>query len=182
MTDTLSPAARAERMSRVRSRDTGPELAVRRALHAAGLRYRLYQRVAGVRPDLTFASRKLAVFVHGCMWHQHPDPNCKLARMPKSRLDFWRPKLSGNRRRDERQRTALEEAGWIVLTIWECEVRDKSKLDLLIEKIRARPPRRARDGRQGASLKELLLSDVARGELNVPVRRGRSWREPCPFP
>lgn len=135
MTDTLSPSQRSERMSRVRSRNTKPELAVRHFLHAAGLRYRLHQRVAGARPDLVFPSRKLVVFIHGCMWHQHPAPDCKLARLPKSRLEFWRPKLEGNVARDERQRAALEEAGWTVLTIWECEARDRSKLAALAEQV-----------------------------------------------
>lgn len=123
-------------MSTVRHRDTKPELAVRRFLHAAGLRYRLQQRVAGARPDLVFPSRRVALFVHGCMWHQHPDTACKLARMPKSRQGFWRPKLEGNRDRDERQRVALEAAGWTVLTVWECEVRDAARLEGVAAEIR----------------------------------------------
>ena len=136
MTDPLSPAERSERMSLVRSRDTKPEVTVRQFLHAAGLRYRLHRRIAGARPDIIFPGRRIAVFVHGCMWHQHPDPACKLARMPKSRLEFWRPKLEGNRARDERQRVSLEDAGWTALTVWECQVRDLGRLATLVDKIR----------------------------------------------
>jgi DNA mismatch endonuclease (patch repair protein) len=128
---------RSAQMALIKDRDTKPEMAVRRFLHAGGLRYRLHQRVAGARPDMVFRSRKVAVFVHGCMWHQHPDPSCKLARMPKSRPEFWRPKLQGNRDRDERQRIALEAAGWQVATVWECQVGDKARLADLAEGIRA---------------------------------------------
>lgn len=136
MTDTLTRAQRSERMAKIRDRDTKPEMIVRRFLHASGLRYRLHRRIAGVRPDIVFPSRRIAVFVHGCMWHQHPDPTCKLARMPKSRLDFWKPKLEGNRERDDRQRKALEDAGWIVLTVWECEISDETRLAPLSVTIR----------------------------------------------
>ena len=140
MTDTLTTAERSERMGRVRGRNTKPELAVRKFLHAAGLRYRLHRRIGGARPDMAFPSRRIVVFVHGCMWHQHPDPACKLARMPKSRLDFWRPKLEGNHDRDERQRTALQDAAWTVFTVWECQVGDRVRLASLAEDIRAARP------------------------------------------
>jgi DNA mismatch endonuclease (patch repair protein) len=83
-------------MARVRGRDTKPEMRVRRALHAAGLRYRLHAKGLPGRPDLVLPSRRVAVFVHGCFWHRHPDPTRKLARLPKSRLDFWLPKLDGS--------------------------------------------------------------------------------------
>jgi len=140
MTDTLSPAERSEQMARVRSRDTKPEVTVRKFLHAAGLRYRLHRRIEGTRPDIVFPTRRLVLFVHGCMWHQHPNPVCKLARMPKSRLEFWRPKLEGNRERDKRQCEALEAAGWAVLTIWECDVDDLVQLAALVDNIRAITP------------------------------------------
>jgi len=113
--------ARSAQMARIRARDTKPELRVRQALHAAGLRYRLHAKDLPGKPDLVFRSGRVAVFVHGCFWHQHPDPTCKLARMPKSRLDFWRPKLVGNHERDVRTRAALEAQGWSVLEIWECQ-------------------------------------------------------------
>lgn len=128
MPDTLTPEQRSERMSRVRGKDTGPELTVRRIVHALGYRYRLHGSKLPGRPDLVFASRKAVIFVHGCFFHRHPDPTCKLARLPKSRLEFWRPKLEGNRARDERNVRELVGTGWRVLTVWECELRDKMPL------------------------------------------------------
>ncbi|RKH36679.1 very short patch repair endonuclease [Corallococcus sicarius] len=120
--DTLTPLERSERMSRVKARDTKPEFAVRRMVSALGHRYRLqYGKVPG-RPDLAFPGRRKAIFVHGCFWHRHPDPACPLARLPKSRLDFWLPKLEANRARDLAKRAQLEQLGWSVLEIWECEL------------------------------------------------------------
>lgn len=113
--------ARSAQMALIKARDTKPELKVRRAMHAAGLRYRLHAKDLPGRPDLVFRSRRIAVFVHGCFWHQHPEPTCKLARMPKSKLEFWRPKLEGNRQRDLRTRGELEAQGWSVLEVWECQ-------------------------------------------------------------
>jgi DNA mismatch endonuclease (patch repair protein) len=84
-----------------------------------------------------FPARKIVVFVHGCFWHRHPDPECKLARLPKSRLDFWRPKLEENAARDCRNVVALEAAGWRVMTIWECQSRDSARLAALSEEIAA---------------------------------------------
>lgn len=127
--DALSPAERSERMSRVRGKNTGPELTVRRLIHALGYRFRLHRRDLPGTPDLVFAGRRKVIFVHGCFWHRHPDPDCKLARMPKSRQEFWRPKLEGNRARDLRHEAALTEAGWGVMTIWECELRDAASLE-----------------------------------------------------
>lgn len=95
---------------------------VRRALHAAGLRYRLHVKDLPGRPDIVLPSRRIAIFVHGCFWHRHPEPGCKLARLPKSRLDFWVPKLEANRARDQAKEAALRDAGWIVRVIWECEL------------------------------------------------------------
>jgi DNA mismatch endonuclease (patch repair protein) len=89
-----------------------------------GYRYRLHGRLIPGKPDLVFASRKKVIFVHGCFWHRHPDTACKLARMPKSRLDFWVPKLEKNRLRDERIGKELAEQGWQALTIWECQLVD----------------------------------------------------------
>jgi DNA mismatch endonuclease (patch repair protein) len=135
--DTLSTEQRSARMALVRSRDTKPELRVRRFLHASGLRYRLHQRVAGARPDLVFPARRTVVFVHGCIWHRHPDPACPLTRTPKSRVDFWTAKFAGNVERDARQRAALEAAGWRVLVIWECETTDPMSLEALATAIEA---------------------------------------------
>lgn len=107
-------------MALVRARDTGPELVVRRLVHADGYRYRLCRRDLPGSPDLVFPSRHKVILVHGCFWHRHA--GCKLARLPKSRLDFWIPKLEANRRRDARDRRALERAGWSVLVVWECQL------------------------------------------------------------
>lgn len=120
-TDRLSPAQRSARMALVRSRDTGPEWRVRRFLHARGFRYKLHDKIAGARPDLVFPGRKTVVFVHGCIWHRHPDPACPLTRTPKTRIDFWERKFAQNVARDQRQRVALEAEGWRVLIIWECQ-------------------------------------------------------------
>jgi len=129
-------------MALVRGRDTKPEQRVRKALYAAGLRYRLHSKLPG-KPDLIFPSRRIAVLVHGCFWHRHRDPNCKLARLPKSRLDFWQAKLEGNAKRDAEKQTALEALGWRVLIVWECEIGEPGKLAGLAAQIR-KMPRRSR--------------------------------------
>jgi DNA mismatch endonuclease (patch repair protein) len=115
-------------MARVRGRDSKPEMLVRRLVHGMGFRYRLHDRRLPGAPDLAFRGRRKAIFVHGCFWHRHPDPECKLARMPKSRLDFWGPKLEGNRERDLRQQAELKALGWDFLVVWECELRNRVEL------------------------------------------------------
>src|SRR5664279_1164504 len=100
MVDTLTKAERSARMARIRGKDTGTELVVRSLIHSLGYRYRLHAKSLPGRPDLVFRKRRKVVFVHGCFWHRHDDPGCKLARLPKSRLEFWVPKLEGNRDRD----------------------------------------------------------------------------------
>jgi DNA mismatch endonuclease, patch repair protein len=126
--DTLTKKQRSERMARIRHKDTAPELAVRRLVYSLGYRYRLHGRKLPGRPDLVFPARKRVIFVHGCFFHRHSDPSCRLARLPKSRLGFWLPKLEGNRARDERNIHALAEAGWRVLIVWECELSHKDNL------------------------------------------------------
>lgn len=120
--DTLSPAERSERMSRVRSRDTKPELQVRRLVHGMGYRYRLHRKDLPGKPDLVFGPRRKVILVQGCFWHGHDDTNCKLARAPKSRMEFWGSKLARNRERDREVQDRLIESGWEVLTLWECEL------------------------------------------------------------
>lgn len=129
MADTLSPSQRSERMGRVRSRDTGPELFVRRLIHGMGYRFRLHRRDLPGCPDLVFPRRRKIIFVHGCFWHQHYDPNCRLSRIPKSRLDFWEPKLTANHLRDLSSQAALIALGWQILVVWECELRHKEQLE-----------------------------------------------------
>ena len=120
--DTLTRAERSERMSLIRSKDTKPERVVRRIVTSLGGRYRLnYAKVAG-KPDLAFPGRRKVIWVHGCFWHRHE--GCGLARLPKSRLDFWEPKLEANRRRDESNTAAAQAEGWEVMVVWECQTRD----------------------------------------------------------
>jgi DNA mismatch endonuclease, patch repair protein len=124
--DTLSPAERSARMARVRGKDTRPELLVRRLAHRLGYRYRLHRTDLPGQPDMAFSRARKAVFVHGCFWHRHDCPSGR--RVPKSRLDFWLPKLEKNRIRDEENLKKLETQGWHPLVIWECEIRDLSTL------------------------------------------------------
>jgi DNA mismatch endonuclease (patch repair protein) len=131
-------AERSAQMARVRGRDTKPEMRVRSALHAAGLRFRLHAKKLPGRPDMVFPGRRVAVFVHGCFWHRHPDPDCKLARLPKSRLDFWLPKLEGNRARDERVKAQLKGLGWKVIEVWECQSKPED-LRKIVNRIRNMP-------------------------------------------
>ena len=113
-------------MRAVRGKDTKPEMAVRRALHRLGLRFRLQQRDLPGRPDIVLPRHRLAVFVHGCFWHHHSA--CPKATMPKTRVDFWSSKLEANQARDRRVESDLVEAGWRVLTVWECETRNAEVL------------------------------------------------------
>ncbi len=129
MPDTLTPAQRSERMSRVRSKHTGPEMTVRRLMHRLGYRYRLHDKRLPGRPDLVFPSRRCVIFVHGCFWHRHGDSGCKLARLPKSRLDFWVPKLDANKARDVENRRKLRSLQWKSLVIWECQLKKPLSLE-----------------------------------------------------
>lgn len=130
--DTLSPEERSERMSRVRGKDTKPELTLRRLVHAMGHRYRLHSRKLPGQPDLVFPARKKVIFVHGCFWHRHKGcPNCRL---PKSKLDFWVPKLEGNRQRDRKNQVMLRKLGWKILIVWECQVKDLKTLSGRVRK------------------------------------------------
>jgi len=126
MVDTLTVAERSRIMGRVRSKDTKPEMLVRRLTHGLGYRYRLHDKKLPGCPDLVFRVRRKVIFVHGCFWHRHR--NCALARLPKSRRDFWTPKLNANRKRDERNLRELMNAGWSALVIWECEIADTDAL------------------------------------------------------
>ena len=124
--DSLSPAERSSIMARVRSKNSRPELLVRKVVFGLGYRYRLHAKELPGRPDLVFRKRGKVIFVHGCFWHRHA--GCSLARLPKSRLDFWLPKLEGNRKRDRRLKRELAKRGWKVLTVWECQVKNVERL------------------------------------------------------
>lgn len=120
MPDVVTPEVRSRMMSGIRGRDTRPELVVRRALHARGLRFRLHGTDLPGHPDLVFPRFRAVVFVHGCFWHQHP--GCRFAYRPKTRVEFWSSKLDSNVLRDERRTRELTEAGWRVFVVWECQV------------------------------------------------------------
>jgi DNA mismatch endonuclease (patch repair protein) len=124
--DTLDPARRSENMRRIRSKDTAPELQVRRLVHALGYRYRLHDKSLPGKPDIVFRSRKSVIFVHGCFWHLHP--NCNEARIPSTRQDYWIPKLTRNSERDRAHTRKLRRLGWRVLKLWECELKSTEKL------------------------------------------------------
>lgn len=115
-----SRETRSRIMRAVRQKDTRPELRLRRAIHAAGGRYRLHVRALPGSPDLVFPRRRLAVFVHGCFWHGH---DCRAGRPPATRTDYWLPKLAENRRRDARKIAELRALGWRVEVVWECELK-----------------------------------------------------------
>ena len=122
MTDIVDVKTRSRMMAGIRGKDTKPEMAVRRFLHGMGYRYRLHRRDLPSTPDLVLPKYGTVIFVHGCFWHGH---DCRYFRLPKTRTDFWDEKISGNRSRDRKNRKLLEEAGWQVITIHECEIRDK---------------------------------------------------------
>lgn len=124
--DIVSPERRAAMMSRIRGRDTKPEILVRKLAHALGYRFRLHRRDLSGTPDLVFPGRRKVVFVHGCFWHRHP--GCRYAYEPKSRVEFWRTKFASNVTRDARVLTEIERSGWDALTIWECETSDLARL------------------------------------------------------
>lgn len=131
MTDNLTPAARSSLMSRVRQKDTRPELVLRKALHAAGLRYVLHPRSLPGRPDIVFPKYRTAVFVHGCFWHGH---ECRAGRSPSSNTDYWITKISANRERDAKKEAALQAQGWRVVSVWECETK-MPRLDALVTRL-----------------------------------------------
>jgi DNA mismatch endonuclease (patch repair protein) len=125
-TDVFDPEKRSAVMRRVKGRDTGPEMIVRRALTALGVRYRLHRKDLPGAPDIVLPGRRLAVFVHGCFWHGH---DCaRGARVPKQNRDYWTAKVARNVARDERTRADLSALGWRVETIWECELKDAEAL------------------------------------------------------
>lgn len=127
MADVLTPAQRQLNMSRIKGKDTKPEMLIRRGLHARGLRYRLHDRSLPGRPDLVFPKYHTAVFIHGCFWHAH---GCALSKLPATRQDFWQTKLATNAARDQKAVNALQADHWRILVIWECALRGPGKLDL----------------------------------------------------
>lgn len=127
MTDTLTKAERSERMSRIRGKDTGPELALRRALHRLGFRYRLHDKRLPGRPDMVLPRYQTVVLVHGCFWHRHA--GCPIATTPKSNTPYWLSKFTATTARDERNIKALRKLGWRVVIAWECELNTLAKAE-----------------------------------------------------
>jgi len=123
MADIISPEQRSALMSRIRGKNTGIELEVRKGLHALGYRYRLGGAGLPGRPDIVLPRHRTAVFVHGCFWHRH---DCDLFRWPKSRPEFWKEKITANQERDRRSSEKLKSLGWRVEIVWECELRGHS--------------------------------------------------------
>lgn len=128
MTDTISRERRSEIMSNIRAKGMKPEMAVRRITHAMGYRYRLHCKDLPGKPDLVFPARRKVIFVHGCFWHQHTDPACRIARRPQSNQNYWLPKLERNVIRDAEHQANLKASGWDVLVLWECDVKASSSI------------------------------------------------------
>lgn len=122
-------------MAAIRGRDTTPELRVRRLLHRLGYRFRLHRRDLPGSPDIVLPRFRTVIFVHGCFWHRHP--GCRYATTPKTRTDFWTAKFHKNMERDARQQSDLRSAGWTVVIVWECELRDIDALTDRLQKIRS---------------------------------------------
>jgi len=135
--DIVSSQKRAQMMAGIRSKNTKPELKVRAAAHAMGLRFRLHRKDLPGSPDLTFPRHGIAVFVHGCFWHQHH--GCKLAAIPKTRTEFWVSKFARNKTRDRLAVERLQALGWRVETVWECETVDGAMLAERLRTIFGRP-------------------------------------------
>ncbi len=138
MVDTLTPEARSERMARIGGKNTVPEIAVRRIAHRLGYRFRLHRKDLPGSPDLVFPRLKKIVFVHGCFWHGH---DCGKGRLPKSNVSFWEEKIVKNRARDERSVAALEDAGWSVLVLWQCQTKRPEVLEKLLKRFLGRKRR-----------------------------------------
>lgn len=149
MTDFLSPVERSERMSRIRGKDTRPELLLRKALHRLGLRYRLHGTGLPGKPDLVFPRYKAVVFVHGCFWHHHT--GCKIATTPKSNTPFWLEKFEKNVARDIRVAAELEALGWRVFVVWECELTSTTRTHATSERLHGLIHQFTKRGEQGTT-------------------------------
>lgn len=132
--DTISPAARSALMSKIRSKDTKPEKVIRSLLHNLGYRFRLHRKDLPGRPDIVLPRHRKIILIHGCFWHGH---DCKLASKPKSNCDYWARKIAGNRERDTRNAVLLEQKGWQVLELWECEIRKLDGIEARLQEFMA---------------------------------------------
>jgi DNA mismatch endonuclease (patch repair protein) len=123
MPDKFDEQVRSSIMRNIRSTNTALEMKVRKFLHSEGYRYRLHGKNLPGKPDIIFASRKKAIFIHGCFWHQHQKATCPISHRPKSNLEYWTPKLLRTVERDKNNKNALKAIGWQVMILWECEIR-----------------------------------------------------------
>lgn len=130
--DTISKEVRSRNMAAIKGKDTKPEIAVRKKLYKLGYRYRLHRKDLPGKPDMVLPKHKTVIFVHGCFWHQHK--RCSRAVLPKSNIGYWIPKLERNNQRFEKDKKALEDMGWIVCIVWECEIKVLDVLSLKIGK------------------------------------------------
>lgn len=135
MVDIVDRRTRSRMMASIGATNTAPELAVRRYLHAAGLRFRIHDRQLPGRPDIVLPRHRITIFVHGCFWHRHP--KCRYTTTPAANAAFWRDKFASNVRRDKAKAELLEREGWNVLVIWECQTCEPDELDRLYWNIRA---------------------------------------------
>lgn len=135
MADIMAPAQRSERMSRIRSQGTKPEMLVRRFLHGQGFRFRLHARDLPGRPDLVLPKYKAVVFVEGCFWHGH---SCQKGRVPGTNPDFWKAKIDANQVRDKRNQSALRRNGWRVIRVWECQLVKNKARDVTLARLVSR--------------------------------------------
>lgn len=170
MTDHITPQRRSWLMSRVGSKNTTPELTVRRAAHAAGLRFRLHRADLPGKPDMVFPRHRVVVFVHGCFWHRHR--GCPKASTPKSRTEFWEAKFAANMHRDSLVVRQLRQLGWRVLIVWECQTKKPATLTKLLSKI-PRPPK-------PRSARRLDIADSTAGtpRSGLPQDRSRGAGRP----
>ena len=160
MSDILTASQRHRCMSRIRGKNTKPEILVRKGLHARGFRFRLHNKKLPGSPDIVLPKYGVAIMVNGCFWHGHK--GCRYATEPKTNIEFWETKIARNRHRDEVTNAHLEALGWHVITVWECELRGKSivtsRLDALTEEIREA-------GAAKSKLKELYKRNRAESKM-----------------
>lgn len=133
MTDTMTPEQRHKCMAAIKGKDTKPEMIVRRYLHALGYRYGLHNRKLPGSPDLVLRRLRTVIFIHGCFWHGHE--GCKYYRLPQSNVEFWSDKITRNRQRDAFAKAQLEKKGWTVITVWECDLKNKKKREETLERL-----------------------------------------------
>lgn len=122
-------------MAGIRNKDSAPEMRLRRLIHGMGFRYRLHVRALPGTPDVVFPARRAVIFMHGCFWHRHE--GCALARLPKSRIEFWKKKLESNRLRDRNTLASLSRLGWRVLVVWECQMKDEKHVARVVRQFLA---------------------------------------------